>query len=293
MGTVDNHAQRATPDRWKTPVAVAVGHPSRFGVRSDVLGHAVPRLPSSRARSPGALAASAGGSRGLLAGAAASGQDTRAGSAQATRTTVRWIPGALTERWHLGLRAPPGAATSRRGRRDLLVRRTLPFIATRAPVGATSGIDQPSSRSRGATARDVTTSNVRSPCSASARPRTTSTWSSPRVATTSSRNVVRRSSGSTSVIRRSGRAMASTRPGSRPRSRCRTRWPPRGPARQHGAVEQVPLPQAGRLPRADQARGPRRRWPAARRTAASGEALRTRTPSATGRGGVAGGGCFT
>ena len=48
-----------------------------------------------------------------------------------------------------------------------------PFIATSAPVGATSGIDHPSRRSRGATARDVTTSKVSAPCRSSARPRTT------------------------------------------------------------------------------------------------------------------------
>ena len=49
--------------------------------------------------------------------------------------------------------------------RDLLVRPSAPFMATIAPVGATSGIDQPSRRSSGATARDVTTSNVAVPCS--------------------------------------------------------------------------------------------------------------------------------
>jgi hypothetical protein len=36
-----------------------------------------------------------------------------------------------------------------------------PFIATIAPCGDTSGIDHRNSRSRGATAREVTTSNVR------------------------------------------------------------------------------------------------------------------------------------
>ena len=72
----------------------------------------------------------------------------------------RWIHDARAQLEHLGLRAPPGArATARRRRSRRATDR--PFIATSAPVGATSGIDQPSSRSSGATARDVTTSNVR------------------------------------------------------------------------------------------------------------------------------------
>ena len=79
----------------------------------------------------------------------------------------------------------------------------------------TSGSDHRASRSIGATARDVTTSNTsHPPWSSSARPRWTVTLCSPIVDTARSRNVVRRSKGSTKVTRRSGRRIASTMPGS-------------------------------------------------------------------------------
>ena len=93
----------------------------------------------------------------------------------------------------------------------------LPFRATSRPPTRRSGIVQPSNRSRGATARAVTTSTPLHPGSAhrsSARPRRTLTRSSsPRSDTTDCRNVARRSSGSTSVIVRSGRVIAQTSPG--------------------------------------------------------------------------------
>ncbi len=89
-----------------------------------------------------------------------------------------------------------------------------PFIATSSPPWRTSGIDQPSSRSSGATARDVTTEKSLLPWSSSARARTTSTLPSASSVTASSRKVDRRSNGSTRVTRRSGRAMARTSPGS-------------------------------------------------------------------------------
>lgn len=118
----------------------------------------------------------------------------------------------------------PHRRTSRsiRPRRDTAMRsRSIssgaddPLIATSRPPGRISGADHDAKRSSGATARDVTTSAR--PTSArtarsSARPLTTVT-SSPRDVTTSSRNVVRRSNGSTSVMRRSGRANASGIPG--------------------------------------------------------------------------------
>ena len=86
-------------------------------------------------------------------------------------------------------------------------------MATRAPPRLTRGIDQPSRRSNGATAREVTTANSRSPCNSSARARITSTLPNPRAVTASSRNMVRRASGSTRVTCRSGRLRARTRPG--------------------------------------------------------------------------------
>ena len=56
-----------------------------------------------------------------------------------------------------------------------------PFMASTTPPRRTSGRHQASSRSSGATAREVTTSNRRLPWSSSARPRTTSTLSSAEV----------------------------------------------------------------------------------------------------------------
>ncbi len=91
-----------------------------------------------------------------------------------------------------------------------------PLRATSRPPIAASGRHQPASRSRGATARAVTTSTGAGgpPARSSARPRTTVTaWSRSSVVTASDRNAVRRASGSTSVMRRSGRATASTIPG--------------------------------------------------------------------------------
>ena len=131
-----------------------------------------------------------------------------------------------------------------------------PFIATSAPAGATSGIDHPSRRSRGATARDGDHVERRAsragPRHARGPPRR---GSSPSSATTSSRKVVRRSSGSTSVTARSGRAIASTRPGRpAPEPMSHTEAPSGGSARPaRRAVEQVPVPQPRRLARPDQA----------------------------------------
>ena len=89
----------------------------------------------------------------------------------------------------------------------------------------------------------------------------------PDRATTSSRNVVRRSSGSTRVTVRSGRAMASTRPGRpAPEPTSHTRAPSGTSLGQHRAVEQVPLPQPGHLARADQTPDRARVGQPARRT---------------------------
>ena len=186
--------------------------------------------------------------------AGASGQPTRAGSAQATRSAwVLWTSTPSPRVEHLGLRAPPagrGPAGPPRSPR----RPCSPSSPPARPPGRPAAWTTRSSRSSGATARDVTTSNVRSPCRSSARPRTTSTWPAPASATTSSRKVVRRSSGSTRVTRRSGRAIASTSPGSpAPEPMSQTVAPLGHHLAQHRAVEQVPVPQPGRLPRTDQA----------------------------------------
>ena len=71
-------------------------------------------------------------------------------------------------------------------------------------------VQQPAQRSDGSRRHHVEPSR---PCNASARPRTTSTGSSPSSATTSSRNVVRRSSGSTSVTVQVGSSDGQHQPG--------------------------------------------------------------------------------
>ena len=90
-----------------------------------------------------------------------------------------------------------------------------PLSARRRPPGRVRGRHQPASRSSGATARAVTTS-ARTPAAAavSARSRRTVTFFSSRSARISSSQVVRRSSGSSRVTSRSGRARASGMPGS-------------------------------------------------------------------------------
>jgi len=92
----------------------------------------------------------------------------------------------------------------------------LPLRASSRPPLRASGRHHPASRSSGATARAVTTSAPAGGPSttSSARPRTTVTVDArPRAVTASDRNAVRRASGSTRVMLRSGRATASTIPG--------------------------------------------------------------------------------
>ena len=91
-----------------------------------------------------------------------------------------------------------------------------------------------------------------------------------------------RSSGSTRVTAQVGPGDRQHQPGQAgARARCRTPSRPSGTSLgQHRAVEQVPLPQPRRLPRADQPAHHARRWPAARRTARPAAAARTGTPSA-------------
>ena len=95
-----------------------------------------------------------------------------------------------------------------------------------------------------------------------------SPWSRPSSSTTSARNVARRSSGSTRVTCRSGRARPARARAARPRSRRRPRARPGATSSpSDGAVQQVPVPQPRHLAGADQpALAPRRR-PAARRSA--------------------------
>ena len=88
------------------------------------------------------------------------GQDTRAGSARATRSHGGLGEDALAQSPHLRRGAAPRAQVVGRGR-DLLLRPRTPSSPAGRRSGATSGIDQPSSRSSGASAREVTTSKRR------------------------------------------------------------------------------------------------------------------------------------
>ena len=133
---------------------------------------------------------------------------------------------------------------------------TRPSGPARDLPAAPSGRHQRASFGRRRTARDVTTSKAGTTrrSTSSARARSTVTFVRPSSSTTSSRNVVRRSNGSTKVTSRSGprdrqhhtRAVRPRLPTSatgRPSGKCR---------RGSGAVEDVPVPQPGRLAGADQ-----------------------------------------
>ena len=221
---------------------------------------------------------SAGGASVRFAGA--SGQPTRAGSAQATLSAwVLWTSTPSPRVEHLGLRAPP-LGEDRTGRLDLLGD-VAALHRHQRTLGATSGMDHWSRRSRGATARDVTTSNVALAVQGvGTAAHHLDVGQGQGRPTTSSRKVVRRSSGSTRVDPRSGRAMASTRPGKPgPGADVAHGGALRHHLAQDRAVEQVPVPQPGGLPRDRSGPGPRRRWPGGRRTPPPGAGARTRTPS--------------
>ncbi len=164
-----------------------------------------------------------------------------------------------------------------------------PFMAISQPPRRTSGSDQRASRGSGATAREVTTSKTR-PRAAPRRGRAAPPRSSGRgPRTASSRNAVRRSNGSTRVIRRSGRAMASTSAGQPgPAPDVAHGHLARDRLAEHRAVQQVPLPEPG------VSRGPispRTTPSSARRSAnfsASGRAS-ANTPRASAGAGGAGG----
>ena len=101
----------------------------------------------------------------------------------------------------------------------------------------------------------------------SARPRSTSTGSS-RSATTSRSHSTRRASGSTSTTRRSGRASANGIPGRpAPDPMSTTRAPSGIELGDHRAVQDVPIPDPRRLPRARRAPVRPRWWRGARRSA--------------------------
>ena len=196
----------------------------------------------------------------------------------------RWRDDADADLEHL--RARRSATCARKSRAAAISSSTeRPFIATVAPVGrherhrpAEQALER-SDRTRG---HDVEGLGRR----AGPRPGRGRrvTWERPSSATTSSRNVVRRSSGSTSVTCTSGRAIASTRPGQpgtgadvAHRGALGDRLAPARPS-SGCAAPTVGAPRAGRS-----ARARRLRWRAARCSAPPAAGDRTRTPSVPGR----------
>ncbi len=133
---------------------------------------------------------------------------------------------------------PPPAPPSSRSARHLRA----------AAASPTSG-----SRSSGATARALATSNTRLPASSSARPRSTSTFCSFSASTHSSRKTVRRSNGSSRVTVMSCRTIARTMSGQTGTRADVDQAHARGDGLGHdGAVEQVAVPDARHLARAQQ-----------------------------------------
>ena len=147
----------------------------------------------------------------------ARGQPTRAGSAQATRTARWW--------WHSATPLAPSSSTSgvgapqraqqRRAASAISSRdRATPSSPPGRPCGATSGIDQlQQPAQRGDRPRGDDVERSRSPCSSSARPRTTSTLASPSVVDDLLEEGRAAQQRLDQRHRRSGRAIASTSPG--------------------------------------------------------------------------------
>ena len=153
----------ASPERWKT----GTGHRPVLRQPVVVTG-ALAQLSSPLARPQ-------------------NGPDARGAawdSGQGANLSGKGRPTAPAPRWWGDRRRPAptsntsGSPQRQRGQerprlRDLVADRAALHRHRRTGRGDTSGIDQPSRRSSGATARDVTTSNVAVPCRSSARPRTT------------------------------------------------------------------------------------------------------------------------
>ena len=130
-----------------------------------------------------------------------------------------------------------------------------PFIATRAPVGATSGIDQSSSRPSGATAREVTTSKVRCAVQGLGPAAHDLDVGEPEVVDDLGQEggppQQRLDQGDPAGPGGRSPAPGPGRPAPLPMSQ--TVLPSGIGVAQHRAVQQVPLPQPRHLPRADQA----------------------------------------
>ena len=159
-----------------------------------------------------------------------------------------------------------------------------PLRASRLPPGATRGRHQPASRSSGATARAVTVGAVQLPCRSSARDRTTSTLDRP-----SSADHLGEKGGPPE--QRLHQPDGQLRPQDGQRD---PRQAGAGPDVGHqtgrreragggGRVQQVPVPQPVRLPRADQPAGDAGRASAGRRTPRRAAASVPKTASAVSR----------
>ncbi len=248
---VEEHARRATPDRWITPRAS-----TRTVTRGDGQPSSRPPVPASRAPlRPGQSLVL----RCFLArrppGSGRPRQPTGPSSGRATRTTqVDSVEHARPQLEHDGARAPE-APQGRPGLRHLVAVPTLPSSRPARPRRPPAAGTSARSRSSGATARAVTTSHVRRPCISSARPRSTSTRSP------SPRRVDDLVQEARTPQQRLDQRHRQVRPGDRQRqARAAPRPSPtsttRGPVGDHlaedRAVQQVPVPQARRLARSDQ-----------------------------------------
>ena len=148
---MEKHARPATPDRWKTDrVVLGALRPAESGP----VVHAPLRCCLVRlfGRAPPAACGRAGTTAPTYRPGFGPGQPDR--------------PGGLLEqaraRARPRLAGPHPSLRSRGAGRSTSAAAVAPFIATSSPSGATRGRHQRASRSSGATARAVTTSNVRS-----------------------------------------------------------------------------------------------------------------------------------
>ena len=199
----------------------------------------------------------------------------RAGRARRAHQPHRRVDDAVAD-----LRRRP-AAPSRRSdgprRRPARSSARSPLSASRLPPGRTSGRHQPASRSSGATARAVTTSPSSCRASSSARPARTSTLVEPE------RGRPPRQEGDPAQQRldqqdrqvRAGPAPARCPGSPAPEPTSTTGRAAAGSSTTTGAVEQVALPQPGRLARARAARARRRRPRAAAAYASARRQLRS------------------
>ena len=127
----------------------------------------------------------------------------------------RWFPARPCRHLPGPPQDPAGRRRGRRQRRVSISAAALePLSASICPPMRNSGADHRATAASGATAREVTASAPPAlSTTSSARPRTTRQLVNSSMSSTSRRNSTRRSSGSTRMIRQSGRATANGMPG--------------------------------------------------------------------------------